>query len=63
MSNKSGSSMDVETLKAYLEGRVSFDTTQSQASTTASTEATNSDEPPSKGIFLDRRKKETKKKK
>ena len=63
MSNKSGSSMDVETLKAYLEGRVSFDITQSQASTTPSTEVTNTDEPPSKGIFLDRRKKATTKKK
>ncbi len=63
MSTKSGSSMDVETLKAYLEGRISFDTTQSQVSTTASTEATNTDEPPSKGIFLDRRKKPSSKKK
>ena len=65
MSNKSGSSMDVETLKAYLEGQISFDKTQpqTQASATASTEATNGDEPPSKGIFLDRRKKSATKKK
>lgn len=70
MSNKSGSSMDVETLKAYLEGRLSFDATQTQTATqqTSSSPSAESageatDEPPQKGIFLDRRKKATKKKK
>lgn len=60
--------MSYERFRAYLEGKLVFDLSQAVAQQTGSspsTESTNeaTDEPPQKGIFLDRRKKATTKKK
>ena len=51
MNNKSSSSMDVETLKAYLEGKISFDTSQTVAQSSNSNFSA-LDDPPVAGIKL-----------
>lgn len=70
MATKTSDTMSYERFRAYLEGKLSFEPAQTQTaaqqissspSIEAASEAT--DEPPQKGIFLDRRKKATTKKK
>lgn len=51
MNNKSSSSMDVETLKAYLEGKISFDNLQTVAQSSNSNFSA-LDDPPVAGIKL-----------
>lgn len=60
MATKSADTMSYERFRAYLEGKLSFDPlvtqqTNNSPSNESASEAT--DEPPQKGIFLDRRKK------
>lgn len=68
MSTKVSDSMSYERFRAYLEGKLVFDPSQAVAQQTSSLPSTESsseatDEPPQKGIFLDRRKKPSSKKK
>lgn len=66
MAIKNSDSMSYERFRAYLEGKLSFDPSQTvtqQTSTSTASASEADDEPPQKGIFLDRRKKSTTKKK
>ncbi len=67
MATKNSDTMSYERFRAYLEGKLIFDPSQAvaqQTSSSPSAETVNeaTDEPPQKGIFLDRRKKATTKK-